>query len=112
MSTPEPPAAAAAPRGLLPAYRALPQLQRSALQLLVVLLGGVLLMPLLIWFAGSRILGPYAHGQNPRAGPLALLGDFLAALAHGSPVHWVVALGPALLWLLAGLARRAWRALP
>ena len=112
MSTPEPPAAAAASRGLLPAYRALPQLQRSALQLFAALLGGVLLMPLVIWFLGSRVLGPYTHGQNLHAGPVALLGDFLGALAHGAPVHWVVALGPALVWLLLRAAARAWRALP
>lgn len=112
MSTPEPPAEAPAPRALLPAYRALPSVQRDALQLLAALLAGVLLMPLLIWGVGSRVLGPYTHGQNQHAGPLALLGDFLVALAHGAPVHWAVALGPALIWLLLRLGGRVWRALP
>jgi hypothetical protein len=67
------------------------------------LLFGLVGMPLLIWLAGNRWLGPYAHEQNPHAGPLALLQDFLLGLLHGSAVFWVVALGPAVLVLLARL---------
>ncbi|MBV9344975.1 MAG: hypothetical protein JO341_04315 [Gammaproteobacteria bacterium] len=98
--------------GPVSAYRQLPRARRTALQLLVALICGVLLMPLVIWLVGSRILGPYTHAQNPHAGPLALLADFLGGLAHGAPVYWVVALGPALLWLLGRLGRRIWRSLP
>jgi hypothetical protein len=76
------------------------------------LLVGLVPVPLLIWFAGNRVLGPYTHGQNPHAGPLALLGDFFLGLLHGSGVFWAVALGPAVLLLLLRLFVTAVRALP
>jgi hypothetical protein len=69
----------------------------------VLLLFGLVGMPLLIWVAGNRWLGPYTHEQNPHAGPLALLQDYFLSLLHGSGVFWVVALGPAALVLLARL---------
>jgi hypothetical protein len=72
----------------------------------VLLLFGFLGVPLLIWVAGNRWLGPYTHEQNPHAGPLALLQDYLEGLLHGSAVFWVVALGPAALVLLARLLIR------
>src|SRR5256886_16077049 len=59
------------------------------------LLCGLIVRPFLIWFAGSRVLGPYTHGQNAHAGPFALLADFFLGLLHGSAVFWAVALGPA-----------------
>jgi hypothetical protein len=83
-----------------------------ALRLLIIygaaLLFGVLVVPLLLWVAGNRILGPYTHGQDLHAGPLALLGDFLVGLGHGSAVFWAVALGPAVFLLLL---RLLWRGL-
>lgn len=72
---------------------------------------GLVVMPLLIWLVGHRILGPYSHGEDPRGlGPLALYGDYFSGLAHGWLGYWAVALGPAVvllavrLWL--GLLRR------
>ena len=67
------------------------------------LLFGLIGVPLAIWFVGNRILGPYAHGANPNAGPMALLGDFFGGLQHGAITFWIVALGPAVLILLARL---------
>jgi hypothetical protein len=78
----------------------------------VALACGLVLMPFLIWFAGKAVLGPYGHGQNPRAGPLALLGDYYVGLFHGSAVFWAVALGPAVLLLLGRLFVALVRALP
>jgi hypothetical protein len=80
--------------------------RRVRLELIIfgpLLLFGLIGMPLLIWVAGNRWLGPYTHDQNPRAGPLALLQDFFLSLLHGSAVFWVVALGPAAFVLLARL---------
>jgi len=99
-------------RGLLSSVRSLTRLQRELILFGAALAFGVLLVPLLIWVAGNRVLGPYTHGQNPHAGPGALLGDFLGALAHGSAVFWAVALGPAGLILLLRLFVRGLRALP
>src|SRR5205807_224893 len=78
----------------------------------IALLFGLIAMPFLIWFAGNRVLGPYTHGQSPRAGPFALAGDFLLGLLHGSAVFWIVALGPAVLLLLVRLFIALLRALP
>jgi hypothetical protein len=72
---------------------------------------GLLVIPLLIWIVGHRILGPYTHGDDPRGlGPQRLYGDYFSGLAHGWLGYWAVALGPAVLLLLArlwlGLLRR------
>ena len=65
---------------------------------------GLLVVPLLIWIVGHRALGPYTHGDDPNGmGPLALYGDYFAGLARGWLGYWVVALGPAVLLLLARL---------
>ncbi len=71
---------------------------------------GLLVVPFLIWLAGNRILGPYTHGQDAHAGPLALLADYFVGLAHGSAVFWGVALGPVVMLFLLRLLVRLWRA--
>ena len=86
-----------------PSPRLPPRLRRELIIYGVLLLFGLIGMPLLIWVAGNRWLGPYTHEQNLHAGPLALLQDFGLSLLHGSAVFWVVALGPAALVLLARL---------
>ncbi len=90
-------------------YARLPRAQREGLILGLALIAGLIVMPFLIWFAGSHVLGPYTHGQNTHAGPFALLSDYLVGLLHGSAVFWAVALGPAVLLvvlrLLIGLLR-------
>lgn len=84
-------------------YGALTRARRELLIFAVEALFGLLAMPFLIWFAGSRVLGPYTHGSNPHAGPFALTGDFLLGLVHGSVIFWLVALGPAILLTLLRL---------
>ncbi|MBS0364202.1 MAG: hypothetical protein JSR67_00070 [Proteobacteria bacterium] len=76
------------------------------------LLLGLLVVPLCIWLVGGRVLGPYTHGQDTHAGPLALLGDFFRGLGTGVPVFWGVALGPLLLLLLLRGFVLLYRALP
>jgi hypothetical protein len=74
---------------------------------------GLFLVPLLIWVVGNRVLGPYTHGQDPRAGgPFVLLGDFLTGLVHGSLIFWGVALGPALILLFVRLLYAFYRYRP
>jgi hypothetical protein len=116
MATPPPTARAATPPArpthLRDSYAALPRVRRELIIFGVALLCGLLGMPLLIWMAGNRVLGPYTHGQNPHAGPWALLADFFVGLIHGSAVFWVVALGPAVLLWLVRLFIALVRALP
>ena len=89
-----------------------PRTRRELLVYGLALLVGVILMPLLVWVVGNRVLGPYTHGPNTHAGPLALLGDFLAGLLHGSAVFWGVALGPLALLLLLRLIVAVVRVIP
>jgi hypothetical protein len=113
-SPPSSPSAASPAEPLLhPRARYLPPRARRELIIYgLALLLGLVGMPFLIWYAGNRILGPYTHGPNTHAGPLALFSDFFAGLLHGSAVFWVVALGPAALLLLLRLFIRLLRALP
>jgi hypothetical protein len=101
-----------APLGPLGRLRALSGTQRSLILYALALLFGVLIVPLLIWLVGNRVLGPYTQGPNLRAGPLALLQDFFVGLAHGSAVFWAVALGPVAILLLLQLFLWGLRALP
>jgi hypothetical protein len=74
---------------------------------------GLLVIPLLIWIVGHRVLGAYTHGDDPRGhGPLALYGDYFSGLAHGWLAYWTVALGPAVLLLAARLWLTLLRRLP
>lgn len=92
--------------------KALSRTQRQLIILGAALGVGLFVMPLLIWLAGSRALGPYVHGDNPKAGPWALFVDYFVGLAHGSAVFWAVALGPAALLLLIWSLLALWRVLP
>jgi hypothetical protein len=89
------------------ACRSLTAWSRTSRELIIfgsALVIGLIGVPLAIWFVGNRILGPYTHGTNTHAGPMALLGDFFVGLAHGSISYWVVALGPAFIILFARVA--------
>jgi hypothetical protein len=112
MASPLPPDDTEAARGPLGRLRALSGTQRALILYALALLFGVLIVPLLIWLVGNRVLGPYTQGQNTHAGALALLQDFFVGLAHGSAVFWAVALGPLLIVLLLQLFLRGLRALP
>src|SRR6516164_7417774 len=85
------------------APRLSPRAKRELIMFGAALLLGLIGVPLLIWVGGNRVLGPYVHGQNLHAGPLALLQDFFLGLLHGSAVFWAVALGPAGFLLLLRL---------
>jgi hypothetical protein len=65
----------------------------------VALVCGLIVIPLLIWVVGNRILGPYVHTQDPTAGtgPMRLLADFFSGLTHGSLIFWCVVAGPYIL---------------
>ena len=89
--------------------RARSRTQRELMLFGLMTLFGLIAMPFLIWIASSRVLGPYTHGQNLHAGPLALVADYYTGLAHGSAVFWCVALGPAVLVLLIRVFMAGWR---
>src|SRR5262249_53786829 len=82
-----------------------PRTSRELLILVGALLMGLIVAPLAIWLVGNRVLGPYTHGTNTTAGPMALLGDFFRGLAHWTVSSWVIALGPL---LIIQFTRGAW----
>jgi hypothetical protein len=84
--------------------------QRELILFALMTVFGLIVMPFVIWIASGRVLGPYTHGQNLHAGPLALVADYYTGLVHGSAVFWCVALGPAVLVLLIRAFLAGWRA--
>jgi hypothetical protein len=81
------------------------RLRNEALLLIASLACGLLVVPVVFWFAARPVLGPYTRGQDPHpAGPMVLLHDFFAGLTHGSLAFWVVAIGPAVMLTFARLA--------
>ena len=67
-------------------------LNRDLRWLLAALLFGLLVLPLLVYFTGIAVLGPYAHG-----GAAAFAADFAADLARMRWFSWSLALGPLVL---------------
>jgi hypothetical protein len=100
------------PRPARMPFGARPWLQRQLIIYGIAVAFGLILMPFVIWSVGSRVLGPYTHGDNAHAGPFALFGDFWVGLLHGSAVFWLVALGPALAIALVRLFLVLLRVLP
>jgi|KBSMisStandDraft_5_1062788.scaffolds.fasta_scaffold50095_3 hypothetical protein len=77
-------------------------IRREAIILGIALASGFIVVPLLTWVVGNRILGPYVHTQDPTAGtgPMRLMADFFGGLAHGSVIFWCVVSGPYVLLTL------------
>jgi len=78
---------------------------RDVKWLLSAFLFGLLALPLLVYFTGIAVLGPYAHG-----GPGAFLSDFLSDLARMRWFSWSLALGPpaiVAIWRAASRIRSA-----
>lgn len=78
-------------------------LKRDAVWLLVALLIGVFVLPLLVYFTGTMVFGPYAKG-----GPGAFLSGYFGDLVTLRWFSWSLALGPliiAILWRAAAKVR-------
>jgi hypothetical protein len=81
-------------------YFALPRFQFEAITLGLAVLFGLLVMPALIYIAGSLSLRDYAHG-----GLFALYGDFFKGLFEPRPSFWMVVGGPFVFLTVARLFR-------
>lgn len=75
--------------------------RRELVLAVAALLTGLLLMPILVWFAGRMTLGEYTHG-----GLGALWADYFRGLARGELAFWIMLLGPYGFLLLGRLALR------
>jgi hypothetical protein len=69
------------------------------------LFSGFVLLPALIYFAGSALLGPYEGASLGRS-----FRSLYQDLGDGSIVAWIVVLGPYALLLLFKALRAWWRA--
>ena len=69
------------------------------------ILAGFLLLPALIYVAGSSVLGKYEGASMGN-----LYGSVYRGLAHGNLASWIVVLGPAALILLGRGLKPLWNA--
>ncbi len=75
-------------------------LKREALLALVLLLGGVLLLPAGVYGVGLLIFGVYPDGL------IGFFREIWGALGRGNPGTWFLVLSP---WLVVTVARLTWR---
>jgi hypothetical protein len=73
--------------------------------LVAAMLAGFLLLPALIYLAGSSVLGRYEGASMGN-----LYGSIYRGLAHGNLASWIVVLGPAALILLGRALTPLWNA--
>jgi hypothetical protein len=71
----------------------------------IALFAGFVLMPVLIFFAGSGLLGRYEGASVSR-----LFASIYGGLRKGSVASWIVLLGPYGLYLIMKGLRLWWRA--
>jgi hypothetical protein len=77
---------------------------RELLLTALALIVGFALMPALIFFAGSALLGRYEGASVGR-----LFASVYEGFRGGSPASWIVVLGPYVLWLAFRGLRLWWR---
>jgi hypothetical protein len=89
---------------LLDRYRSQPPLIREAWLFLALLLVGLCMVPVAVYYTGHEMLGPYAEG-----GLLQFWRDYFTGLARGGLPWWLLALGPYAFVMSCRGARIAWR---
>lgn len=73
----------------------------------LLLLGiGAMALPLAVYWVGQQVVGEYGTG----GGPFDLLNDLWTALARAEAAAWLLVLSPYVVWQLARLTVRIWRA--
>jgi hypothetical protein len=79
--------------------------RRELVLTVIALIVGFVLMPILIFFAGSALLGRYEGASVGR-----LFSSIYEGFRAGSPASWIVLLGPYALLLTFRALRLWWRA--
>lgn len=82
----------------------LPGWSREILLTVLVLAAGLVLMPVLVFYAGSSLLGRYEGASLEH-----MFQSVYAGLQAGSVASWIVLLGPYGLYLLFRALRLWWR---
>jgi hypothetical protein len=93
-------------------YRRRKGLAREATTFVLGLFAGLVIMPLGIYFVGQVLLGGYLRSatDSKPAGLAAFFGDYFAGIAAGEMAHWLVLLGPYVMYLIFRIGRSAFRA--
>ncbi len=93
---------------VLSRYRRSSGLAREAGRLVIGILAGLILLPLAIWIGGQAVLGDYIRNPVTGAtgGPGGFWWDYLRALGEGSAGHWIVLLGPYVVYSALRLGNR------
>ena len=69
---------------------------------------GFFVVPMAVYWVGSRFIGEYA----PNAGALTLAERFWSDLLRLEPFAWILLLSPYVVLQLVRLVRRTWRTRP
>jgi hypothetical protein len=93
-------------------YRRRKGLAREATTFVLGIVAGLVVMPLGIYFVGHVLLGGYLRSPTDTtpAGLPAFFADYLAGLSAGELAHWLVLLGPYVMYLIFRIGRSAFRA--
>ena len=93
-------------------YRSRSGALREIITLALGLFTGLVILPFAIYICGRVLLGPYvrSHSDPTPAGPFTLWTDYVGELARGSLPHWLVLLGPYVMYLLFRIGRKKRRA--
>lgn len=91
------------------AYRGRRGLAREATTLLLAIFAGLVILPLGIYVVGRGLFGQYTRSANDPTGYsfFTLWGDYFQGLAQGSLAHWLIAVGPYVLYKLLKWGNRA-----
>ena len=77
---------------------------REAVVLVWLLLVGIMLLPVMIWFVGDAVFGDYGGD-----GFGMFFGELIAKLVHGDIVMWFLVLSPYLAIMVLRLMAWGWR---
>lgn len=81
------------------------RLKRELIIALVLLIVGLLVLPVPVYWVGERVFGPYTSEEGLWGLATHIWGD----LGRGSPLAWTLVLSPYLIVQLLRFGRTAWR---
>lgn len=79
-------------------------LKKEAAVFLILLLIGLVLLPICIWFVGNAVFGAYDG-----AGYSDFFGTLSGKIRSGNPVAWFLVLSPWIVWQCLRLIAFGWR---
>ena len=81
------------------------RLRKQTLIAMMLLGFGLLPLPVMVYWVGTQVVGPY----EAEGGLWALVGNVWGDLTSGNPLAWILVLSPYLIIQLLRLARKRYR---